>query len=63
MIAVDKALHKPPVGERLTLRAKLRVYLGEQDSDVTWGPLANSGQKFSDYDRLQLQGERLAAPP
>jgi len=54
LIAVDKELPKPPVGERLTLRAKLRVYLGEQDSAVTWGPLANSGRKFSDYDRLQL---------
>lgn len=42
------------MGERLTLRAKLRIYLGEQDSAVTWGPLANSGRKFSDYDRLQL---------
>ena len=54
LIAVDKELPEPPIGDKLTLRAKLRVYLGEQDSVVTWGPLANTGQRFSDYDRLQL---------
>ena len=54
MIAVDKELPPPPIGEKLTLRAKLRLYLGQQDSDITWGPLANGGRRFSDYDRLQL---------
>jgi len=55
LIAVDKELPPPPIGEKLTLRAKLRLYLGAQDSDITWGPLAHSGRRFSDYDRLQLQ--------
>jgi hypothetical protein len=55
LVAVDKELEQPPWGEKLTLRAKLRLYLGQQDSDITWGPLANGGRRFSDYDRLQLQ--------
>ena len=38
----------------LELRAKARLYLN-QDSAVTWGPLADSGRRFSDYDRLQMQ--------
>lgn len=54
LIAVDKQLPQPPIGESLTVRAKLRLYLGKQDSAITWGPLANAGRKFSDYDRLQL---------
>jgi len=56
LIAADKELPRPAIGESLVLRAKLRFYLGRQDSDVTWGPLANTGRRFSDYDRLQLQG-------
>lgn len=56
VFALDKQLARPPVGEALTLRAKLRLYLGRQDSDVTWGPLANTGRRFSDYDRLHVQG-------
>lgn len=39
--------------DRLELHGKLRLYLN-QDSAVTWGPLANTDRKFSDYDRLQL---------
>ena len=39
--------------EQLELHGKLRLYLS-QDAAVTWGPLANTGRKFSDYDRLQL---------
>lgn len=39
----------------LDLRAKLRISIGKQDSDVTWGPLANSGRRFSDYDRLDIR--------
>lgn len=54
LIAFDKELPRPPVGEKLMLRAKLRLYFGEQDSAITWGPLANTGRRFSDYDRLQL---------
>ena len=38
----------------LELRAKLRLYIN-QDSAVTWGPLADRGRRFSDYDRVQLQ--------
>lgn len=38
----------------IMLRAKLRSYLGTQDSAVTWGPRANLRARFSDYDRLQL---------
>jgi outer membrane phospholipase A len=37
----------------LDFRAKLRLYIN-QDADVTWGPLAGAGRRFSDYDRLQL---------
>ena len=54
LLAVDKELPPPPIGDKLTLRAKLRLYLGQQDSDITWGPMANSAPRFSDYDRLQL---------
>jgi hypothetical protein len=54
LIAVDKELDRPPIGQSLTIQAKARLYLGQQDSDITWGPLANSGRRFSDYDRLQL---------
>ncbi len=54
LIAVDKELPPPPIGQSLTVRAKARLYLGQQDSDITWGPLANNGRRFSDYDRLQL---------
>ena len=55
LVAVNKELGPPPIGEKLTLRAKLRLYLGRQDSDITWGGLANGGRRFSDYDRLQMQ--------
>jgi len=41
--------------DRVELRSKLRLYLN-QDAAVTWGPLANAGRRFSDYDRLQLMG-------
>ncbi len=37
----------------LDLRVKLRLYIN-QDSAITWGPLAGSGRRVSDYDRLQL---------
>ncbi len=54
VIAVDKALPPPVLGEALQVRGKLRTYLGTQDSEVTWGPRAGTGSKFSDYDRLEL---------
>lgn len=56
LVAVDKQVSELPIGTSLSLRAKLRLYLGPQDSEVTWGPLANTGRRFSDYDRLHLQG-------
>ncbi len=40
----------------LSLRAKLKLYAGTQDADVTWGPRAGLGSRFSDYDRLLLTG-------
>jgi outer membrane phospholipase A len=54
LIAVDKELTDLPIGDKLTLRTKLHLYLGQQESEITWGPLANRGRRFSDYDRLQL---------
>jgi outer membrane phospholipase A len=39
--------------DRVELHGKLRLYWN-QDSAVTWGPLAKSGRKVSDYDRVQL---------
>ena len=38
----------------LELRTKLRLYIN-QDSAITWGPLADRGRRFSDYDRVQLR--------
>lgn len=55
LVAADKALDTPSGSDSLHLRAKLRLYIGRQDSDITWGPLAGSGRRFSDYDRLELQ--------
>ena len=52
---------RDPLGaSKVDLRAKLRLYTS-QDSAVTWGPLANSGRRFSNYDRLELRASyRLA---
>jgi hypothetical protein len=44
----------PPIqGERSFIRARLKLYL-TKDSQVTWGPLANSNVNISDYDRGNL---------
>lgn len=53
-LALDRAR---PLGlDKVTLRAKLKLYVGRQDSAITWGPLADTGRSFSDYDRLTLRG-------
>lgn len=38
--------------------ANLRHYL-KQDSDITWGPLAGSGTRLSDYHRLKVGADWL----
>jgi outer membrane phospholipase A len=45
------------LGRGVDLRAKLKLYTGQQDSAITWGPLADRGLRFSDYDRLTLRGK------
>jgi hypothetical protein len=55
VLAVDKQL-KPPSGTlSLATRARLLHYIGTQESEVNWGPLADRGRRFSDYDRLTVQ--------
>ena len=41
-------------GKRLDLSATLRAYV-TQNSDITWGPLRDSGARVADYDRLWLR--------
>lgn len=55
LVGLDKQVPKMPPGQALLLRARLRLYLGTQDADVTWGPRAGTGSRFSDYDRLEWQ--------
>jgi outer membrane phospholipase A len=38
----------------LSLRAKLRLYVGNQESAVSWGPRANAVSRFSQYDRFEF---------
>ena len=42
------------VGLPFSLRVKVRIYVN-QDSAVTWGPLAGLHERISDYDRLTLR--------
>lgn len=40
---------------RYAVGAKLRLYT-QQDTNVTWGPLANRGTRLSDYHRVEFLG-------
>ncbi len=42
------------VHDRLEFGAKLLLYF-TQDSAVRWGPLADQGRRFSDYERVRLR--------
>lgn len=49
------AMHRDDLGASLpiSVTARLRLYTF-QDNDVTWGPLAGSGVRLSDYQRLAV---------
>jgi outer membrane phospholipase A len=55
-LALDKRGRWDTLNLELSLRAKVKIYWGKQDSAITWGPLADQGRRFSDYDRLTLIG-------
>jgi outer membrane phospholipase A len=60
-LAIDR--RAPLNAKNFDLNAKLRFVSGSQDSNVTWGPLADAGHRLSSYDRLELRASyRLPGP-
>ncbi len=40
---------------QLDLRAKVKAYIGQSDSAITWGPLAGQGLRFANYERAKVR--------
>ncbi len=59
-IAVDRGVSW--FGQPVELRSRLKLYFGSRESEVNWGPLANRGLRFADYDRLTLRATTSFKP-
>lgn len=42
------------IGKHLDLRTRLKAFYFDNDTAITWGPLANEDIEMADYDRLRL---------
>ena len=56
-MAVEGHVDDGRFGLPVAIDVKARAYL-DQDYNVTWGPLAGSGVKLSDYNRLAVTVEK-----